>query len=392
MGWGARAALAATFATAPALGPWANARAQTAAAPEAAVPVTAVGAGGVSALDSPRSASLSWVRLDGAGACATAPEIAEGIARILHRDALVSPTRAAMAIEARVEKIRGKKRFRAVIDVAVSDGKVKGTRTLESPGDDCRKLDEPAALAIALMIDPDALQAVAAPPPPPMPILVVKRDVLIVTVPILVPHQPPPPPPQSWSSSPELSLAAGPSLALGLVPGPASGIRFGVEVGPPETLGDDGVLTVAPSSIRLGVAAYSGSVEAVGDTADQQATLSMVAILPQLALCPTTVWLGARASFAACVAVDVGAITWTGDGFDTSVSEGVRPFVAVGPVAQARLVLAQPFAVELRGAAVVPLVRDQFVYELASGTNAVAYTPGAVGATFDAALVIGIGL
>lgn len=378
----ALAALVAAFA----VGGATEAQAQTAAAPE---PPPAAAA----APDAPRSASLSWVRFDGAGSCATATEIAEGVARILKRDALVAPTRAVMAIEARVERIPGKKRFRATIDISGGDGKVKGTRKLESAGDDCRKLDDPAALAIALMIDPNALQP--TPPPPAKPteaILAIRRDILIVPVPVIV-EAPRPPPPTVWPpSSPELTLAIGPSLSLGLVPGPAPGIRFGVELGPPETLAWGSAMTVGPSSIRLGFAAYTGSIEVEGEARDETGLLSMTALLPQIALCPATVWLGSRAAMSACLALDVGALTWTADDFDSSVDGDARAFVAIGPVAQARLVLIEPFALEVRGAAVVPLIRDKFQYGLASGTSALAYEPGAVGATFDAALAVGLGL
>lgn len=362
-----------------------SARAQTAAAPEAQP--TAVAA------DAPRSASLSWVRFDGAASCATATEIAEGVARILNRDALVPPTRAVMAIEARVERIPNKKRFRATIDISGGDGKVRGTRKLESQGDDCRKLDEPAALAIALMIDPDALQP-RPPAPPAQPMLVVKRDILLVPIPVLVERPPPPPlPPRPLPpNAPELTLAIGPSLALGIVPGPAPGLRFGVEFGPPDALGEDDEVTVGPSSIRAGFAVYAGSQDIEDDGERKTASLSMIALLPQIAACPTTIWIGTRVAFAPCLAVDVGAIAWRGEGFDTEVASGTRAFVSVGPVAQGRVVLAGPLALELRGAAVVPLTRDNFVYGTPVDPSALAYEPGAVGAQLDAALAVGLAL
>lgn len=382
MGRGVAAALAAALTWAPG----ASAIAQTAAAPQPPVAVATP--------DAPRSASLSWVRFDGAASCSTATEIAEGVARILRRDALVAPTRAVMAIEARVERIPGKKRFRAIIDISGGDGKVRGTRKLESASDDCRKLDDAAALAIALMIDPNALQPPPpAAPAPPAPTVIVKRDVMIVPVPVLVePPRAPTPPEPPPRSSPELTLAIGPSLALGLVPGPAPGVRFGVELGPTETLAPGDRVTVGPSSIRVGFASYSGSIDVEGARPGQAGSLSMIALLPQVALCPATVWVGARGALAACVVVDAGALTWTGDDFDSAVRSGARPFVDVGPVAQARLVLVEPFALEIRGAAVVPLIRDTFEYDRGAGTSALAYEPGAIGATFDVALAVGLGL
>ena len=43
-------------------------------------------------------------------------------------------------------------------------------------------------------------------------------------------------------------------------------------------------------------------------------------------------------------------------------------------------------------AAVAPLIRDRYLYTTAGGTSASAYEPGAVGATLDAALAVGIDL
>ncbi len=367
----------------------------SAAPPAPPAPPLSVAAGG-----SPRSASLSWVRLDGASACANAPVIAEGIGNVLRRDALVPPSRAVMAIEARVERIPGRKRFRVTIDISSGDGVVKGTRRLESPDEDCRKLDEPAALAIALMIDPEAALRPAPPPPGPQLTIALRRDILVVPVPVLVqvPGPPPPlPPRRDDRESPELTLSIGPSLAFGLLPGPAAGLRFGVELGPPASLEFGDRVAIGPSSIRLGFGAYSGALAVGGaDGGDGggggSASLSMVALLPNLTLCPTTLWIGARAALGACLAIDAGALSWTGNGFDTSVAEGVRPFVDVGPVAHARLMLAGPLALEIRGAAVAPLVRDRFVYGRAAGTSALAYEPGAIGAMLDVALAVGLGL
>jgi hypothetical protein len=363
-----------------------NTLAQTAATPDAE-PATI-------ATDAPRSASLSWVRLDGAGTCATAPEIAEGIARVLRRQALVPPAREATAIEARVERTPGKKRFRVTIDISGGDGRVQGTRHLESPGDDCRKLDEPAALAIALMIDPDAALRPPA-PPVPQPTIAIRRDVLLVPVPVIVEvpvAAPPPAPPREWPESPELTLAVGPSVALGIIPGPAAGMRLGVEFGPPASLESGDGVAVGPSSVRLGFAAYSGAIEIEPTSGSRSASLEMVALLPHLALCPTTLWIGERTAFAACLALDVGAVSWLGTGFDTPDIEGLDAYVDVGAVAQARFVIAEPLALELRGAAVAPLVRDRYVFRAADGTPTTAYEPGAVGAMLDAALAIGLDL
>lgn len=315
--------------------------------------------------------------------------MARAVETILRRQALAPASRADLVIEARVERVPGRRRFRAVIEIADPEGVVIGSRTIESSGDDCRKLDEPVALAIALMIDPEAITRpgppIAAPEPPP-PITAVVRDVMLVPVPVLVtPREAPPP---RSSEEPWIGVAAAPSLALGLVPGAGVGVRVGVEIGPPAVRALDGV-TWAPSSIRVGLGVHAGAETIDDDASAASASLDFTAILPRLELCPTTAWIDARLAVTPCVAVDAGALTWTGEDFDTAADGGAEPFVGLGPVVRGRVVLAGPLAVEVGAAAITPFVRDRFVFGRASGANALAHQVSPVGATFDAGLHLG---
>jgi hypothetical protein len=310
--------------------------------------------------------------------------MARAVEGILRREALVPASRADLLIEARVEKVPGRPRFRAVIEVVSPDGAVIGSRTLESATDDCRRLDDPAALAIALMIDPEAVTRPipAEPAEPPAPMVAVVRDALFVPVPVPVAiPAPPPPAPPPVEEGPWLSFALGPSVAFGVVPGVAPGVRASVEVGPPADRG--GGLAWGPSSIRAGFAAYGGSEDVQGPAPEDDATLSIDAVLPRLELCPTTLWLGKRAAVGACAAVDVGALSWTGSGFDTAVGLGTEAFVAVGPTLHGRVVVLGPLALELRAAAVVPLTRDRFVFGQGGGATGLAHQASVVAGTLD---------
>src|SRR5580692_3933573 len=104
----------------------------------------------------PRSSSLSWVRLAGAEACVGLRDVARAVEKRLGRPVFVAPTRADVAVEGRIERARPSGGWRAVITVSDERGAVRGTRELRTDAADCRALDDSIALALALMIDPDA--------------------------------------------------------------------------------------------------------------------------------------------------------------------------------------------------------------------------------------------
>jgi hypothetical protein len=337
-----------------------------------------------------RTASLGWARLAGAKGCSGGATMARAVESILRREALVPASRADLLIEARVEKVPGRPRFRAVIEVVGTDGAVIGARTIESATADCHRLDEPVALAIALMIDPEAVTRPIStePPAPPPPMVAVVRDALFVPVPVpIAAPLPTPPPAPPIDEGPWLSFALGPSVGFGIVPGAAPGVRASVEVGPPADRG--GGVSWGPSSIRAGFAAYGGSEDLQGPGPGDDATLAVDAILPRLELCPTTMWLRTRAALGACGALDVGVLGWTGQGFDSAVRLGTEAFVAVGPTLHGRLVVVGPLAVELRGAAVVPLTRDRFVFGQGGGATGLAHQASVVAGTLDLGAHVG---
>jgi hypothetical protein len=107
---------------------------------------------------------LSWVRSPTATACPDASQIEADVTRRLGASPFTGPTRS--SIEAIVS--RGDNGWRAEIEMRGIDGSSEGSRTVTSDAPTCASLSSAAGLAIALMIDPDALLAppVEAPPPP----------------------------------------------------------------------------------------------------------------------------------------------------------------------------------------------------------------------------------
>jgi hypothetical protein len=98
-----------------------------------------------------RGPALNWVRLPGADGCIAPVELANRVEQRLGRSVFVRANDAIVVIEGRVgpEPDGG---FSAVLRVSDPSGTLYGTRELRSASQDCRELDEIAALVIAITI------------------------------------------------------------------------------------------------------------------------------------------------------------------------------------------------------------------------------------------------
>jgi hypothetical protein len=114
------------------------------------------------AADEARPASLSWVRRAGAEECPTALFVAQRVEERLQRNVFVPASATDLSVEAYVERLPAS--WHVVISVSNAAGKTMGYRELSDAGPSCGVIAESAALAIALMIDPEA-QLRRAPPP-----------------------------------------------------------------------------------------------------------------------------------------------------------------------------------------------------------------------------------
>lgn len=143
------------------------------------------------ATTAPPSYALSWVRAEGAEACPAASVLAAEVERRLGR--AVFDAKAERSIE--VDVMRFGERYRSDVYVRDAAGHALGHRQLESDEPGCGALLSATALAVALVIDPEAASrepapgpaaasfepapAAPAPPPPtrapaPAPVLEVK--------------------------------------------------------------------------------------------------------------------------------------------------------------------------------------------------------------------------
>jgi hypothetical protein len=99
--------------------------------------------------------------LPGTEACAGVAELARRVGTHLKRDAFVSPAKATVLVDASIQP--AEPGFRVRIVLSSSDQTTPGERALTSLNPDCNEAVESAALAIALMLDPDALTRSAQP-------------------------------------------------------------------------------------------------------------------------------------------------------------------------------------------------------------------------------------
>jgi hypothetical protein len=169
----------------------------------------------------PRTSSLSWVRLGGADACVSTQDLARGVETRLGRAVFVSAAQADLSVEGRIEPAHGKPGWRALLVLRDSKGTQLGTRALARDDASCDSMREPLVLVVALMIDPDASLTPPKPPPPPPPptpqtIVVEKQVPVYVSVPVEASRPPDAP---TWHFDAGASLAT----SVGLFGNPGLG-------------------------------------------------------------------------------------------------------------------------------------------------------------------------
>jgi hypothetical protein len=312
--------------------------------------------------------ALAWVRDEGTEGCPAGRDFADEVTRRLGRSPF--DARADRAIEIRVDREGAAYRSRVV--VRERDGRVAGQRLLSSPKD-CAPLFSATALAVALLIDPEATlhadasatEAVAKfevvePPPAASPPPKAPARAPIPSCPPPAPDPSPTPPLRSDVGGVSMRAA----LAIGMVPGVVPGAELFVR----KRLGErfsgaasalylaSGEATAAGATFKVGLAAFnlSGLLELV----DSETFATGVELGAWAGALRTAVQTPPPADGAWLVA------TTPADAFYLSVDAGLH----------ARLRLAGPVLLEARALAVVPLLRHRLEVKAASA-GAFAETP-----------------
>lgn len=311
-----------------------------------------------------RTSALSWVRLPGAESCIATGELGERIERHLGRAVLVSPSVADLSIEGRVVRTQGK--FKVTVGGSRRDGTPIGTRELASATASCREIDDALVLAIALMIDPDAL----APKPPP------KQD---------EPHQEPAPITREIVHErtvvhevERVPESAPPWLVQGILLGAAS-----VERLPAAGIAGNAALRFGPHRLAAVEVSFgtmpAQSLEVDGRIVEFSLYEGGLAYAPSIGI-------GSRVEIGASAGMRAGAIHSRGKGFaaNSDVDRGLAD-VAVGVRGSVRLV--GPLFVLASATTLVPLVRQETTVR-DGASLLVLHRRSAVGADFG----LGVGI
>jgi hypothetical protein len=312
------------------------------------------------------TSALSWVELPGAEACGGAIALSRRVEDHLGRHALVPPSQAALSIEGRVEHGNSPPFWRAFIVLRDESGAVRGSREIESLQSDCSELRESVALAIALMVDPDAM--IRAPPPivagVPAPLVAMLPAARAASVPV----------PASaddrgstrgggsatagaaihpWTAEADAQMG----LAYGLLPSPAFGLGVGVTLRPPGFW-----------RVRVSGAAFWPQRLAAEGTGSTRLTM----VDAGLAVCPLALNDGRRLSLELCGGAFLGSLGADGTGFGASHS-ATSPFVDLAGMATLLVHVISPLSVTVGATFGVAPVRNRVVYEDSGGASQTLY-------------------
>ncbi len=171
------------------------------------------------------TAKLTYVRGEGAAACADEASLRQAVAARLGYDPFRPVAENAVSVDVR----RVGSRFVAHVKLIDADSKERGDRELQSKSDDCGDLTSTLALTISIALDPLSLtrpppDPPAPPPDPPAP----PADPPPAPPPSQPPAPPrdqPPPPPRPTTHS---GFEAG--LALHMSIGAAPAVAFGPDI------------------------------------------------------------------------------------------------------------------------------------------------------------------
>jgi hypothetical protein len=301
--------------------------------------------------DTNRTLALSWVEAPGAESCGGASRVAKGVELRLGRRALVSPSQAALSVEARAEHVSDASAWRATLVLRSIDGAIAGTRQIEAAGADCSELREAVALTVALMIDPGAAlrpeQAPASAPAKPV-----------------IP--PPPVPLPRWRIETSFSAA----VADGVLPSASAGFIAGVTVVPPRFW-----------AFELLGGAWLGQSISVGNT-----SVRFSAAFGGAGVCPVRLSGRYETLFQACAGGLLGSLRSTSPAF--SAGDASSTIVNLFADAHVSFRAVGPVSLRLGGTVAPALWRSQFLYDTGPGRTQGVFEASAVVATGDLGLAM----
>lgn len=328
------------------------------------------GATALAAPRPPKTSSLSWARTAGAESCIGIRQLAQEVERLLGRRVFVSASRSELVVEGHVERTAQPAVWHVVLAVSDAEGRALGARELDSREKSCRSLDDALALAVALMIDPNAVLLAGQPPPapsapPPQATPEVEPTCVCEPAKPCKPAQPSDPSEEKpWHGS----VRAGLLLGWGLVPQVGVGLLSTATLEPP------------------GFIALEGSFGALMEQEEEVAGASGAFSLQYfgVAACPLA-YHHDRFDLSTCVEVQVGMLQADGLNFDANWDE-TRPLCNLAARMRIALHIADPLDVGVGLAGALPLLRDRFVYVDEAGNQQRLYRMSSVAFLPDVSL------
>ena len=297
------------------------------------------------------SIRLVWDAGPGTETCLTAGELAKLVEVELERGVFVTgDAPAERLIRVRLERDAVKGGFRAFVTSEESDANAPRTKPgveRELEARECRDIDEPLALVVALLADADAAPAEPAvetkeealPPPEPAPD---PNDEIQPLGPVTTAP--------GWEAAQRearwrYELDAAGAVGFGMLPHPGFGAELGFLAEPP---------SIGTHRLRL-VALFSEPVEPIPG-----ASVSFVYGATGAALCPALVSFS-KGTVRFCAGVDLGALHSRSRGLEGS-RETTELFAQVDAMLRGTLRLGGGFIGNLGAGVVFPTARDRFVY------------------------------
>jgi hypothetical protein len=286
------------------------------------------------------SYALSWTRMPGAEACVAGGPLSRTVEERLKHSTWVPASTADVLIEGYVEKRRESSGWHAHIVLATAGGEFLGERDISHDDIDCEAMTKPLALMLALIIDPQLLLTGEVHEPPPLvtppATPETNREPIAVT----------PPPVTEKRRSAQSHAQLGVGLAMGLLPGIATGLVLNEAV------------AIGPSTIELGGALWFPRETSVDP--NRRVMLSLVEVATRL--CPITRFEPGYA-LRVCGGAQGGVMVaqGLGSGFSELRSEA-RPAACLSASLQGAVHMAGPVWVGLRLNGLLPLFRQNFVY------------------------------
>jgi hypothetical protein len=304
------------------------------------------------------TAALNLSRLPGAEACPNVGELARRVAVQLKRDAFVSPAAATVFVDVTIRPAAPG--FRIRILLSSHDQAPPGERELTSSSLDCNDAVDSAALAIALMLDPEALTRSDEPAPTP-------GAAPAPSAPVPVPSPPPsiPAPAKSPSATTtrarpvrgQTRLALGAQGAVDQVPGVDFGVSGGLR------LGNSG----RTHAIEVGLAYLAPRRVEVRAGAGGQFSLVDLGVSHVWSPLHRGSWV-----LSLLTGAQAARIFASGFGFTGSNRENVGSWLVSGTLeGEAALAVSERWDLTLRIGLGLPLWRDSFEATTAGGTAAI---------------------